>query len=493
MKKIRKVVIILSLILIIVFAVKTAFSVHNWQTIAQEMITNEPSEVLDSEGNVIAEIGYERKRKNVDYSKIPANLKNAYVAIEDERFMKHFGIDLKRTASAIASYVIHFGKASFGASTITQQLVKNITGDDSNRVSRKVSEWGKAVSLEWCMSKDEILGAYLNIIYVGPNIYGVGAGSNYYFSKEVEQLTLEECAFLAGINHAPNAYNPFQEEKDNSEKTKKRTKIVLSKMLELQYITDTEYNEAVAKVDTGLEFKKGKFETEDKDVYSYHTDALLSEVISDFATKKGMSGACATNYLSMAKARIYSAQDSNLQEKVEKEFGKNKYQLKSQNGTDTSQAAMVMIDNKTGYVVACVGGLGEKTENRCFNRATQGMRQTGSSSKPLAVIVPALAEKIITPVSMYEDKATLFIDYNGEEYTPTNYNDELGNITVRRAIESSQNIPFVKIMEQLTPGVAIKYMKKMGITTLNEKDENLSLALGGLDKRNFSIRNGRSL
>ena len=343
------------------------------------------------------------------------------------------------------------------------------------------------------MSKDEILETYLNVIYVGPNIYGVGAGSQYYFNKDATQLSLEECAFLAGINHAPNAYNPFNEEKDNSEKIEKRTKTVLRKMWKLGDITEEEYNAAVANVENGLKFKKGKLETEEQEVYSYHVDALLSEVIADLAKEKKMTQTFATNYLYMANAKIYSTQDTKIQEEMEKEFEKNKYRLKSANGEDTAQAAMVMVDHKSGYVVGCVGGLGEKTESRCFNRATQGIRQTGSSSKPIAVLIPALSEKIITPVSMYEDKATMFIDYNGEEYMPTNYNDELGNITVRRAVESSQNIPFVKIMEQLTPSVAIKYLKKMGITTLNEKDENLSLALGGLDKRNFAARNGECI
>ncbi len=493
MKKIKRFILVFSLLCILAIAVKTGVNVHDWQTLAEAMIANQPSKVVNVEGETIAEIGCERKRENVSFSQVPDNLKQAYVAIEDERFYRHFGVDVKRTAAAIGSYVIHLGKASFGASTITQQLAKNITGDDANSISRKVSEWGRAVSLEWCMSKDEILEAYLNIIYVGPNVYGVGAGAQYYFSKKVDQLTLEECAFLAGINHAPNAYNPFNKDKDNTEKIEKRTKVVLGKMQELGNITNAEYEEAVAKVEAGLAFKKGKFDTKEQDIYSYHVDALLSEVISDFAKKKNVSTAFATNYLSMANARIYSAQDDKIQEEMEKEFAKTKYQLKSQNGADNAQAAMIMVDNETGYVVACVGGLGEKTENRCFNRATQAVRQTGSSSKPLAVLVPALAEKIITPVSQYEDKVTLFIDYNGEEYTPTNYNDELGNITVRRAVESSQNIPFVKIMEQLTPGVAIKYLKKMGITTLNEKDENLSLALGGLDKRNFSAGNGRCL
>lgn len=493
MKKIKRTLLILIASLIIIFAVKTGIDVHNWQEIVKEMAANEPSQVLDTNGELLAKIGVERKRKNVEFSAMPANLKKAYVAIEDERFYKHFGVDVKRTGAAIFSYVIHFGKASFGASTITQQLVKNLTGDDSNSITRKVKEWTKAVSLEWFMSKDEILEAYLNVIYVGPNIYGVGAGSQYYFNKEATQLSLEECAFLAGINHAPNAYNPFNEEKDNSEKIEKRTKTVLRKMLELENITEEEYNVAIANVEKGLNFKKGKFKVEEQDVYSYHMDALLSEVIADLAKEKNMTGTFATNYLYMANAKIYSTQDTKIQEEMEKEFEKNKYKLKSSNGENTAQAAMVIIDHKSGYVVGCVGGLGEKTESRCFNRVTQGIRQTGSSSKPLAVLIPALAEKIITPVSIYEDEVTMFIDYNGEEYTPTNYNDELGNITVRRAVESSQNIPFVKIMEELTPSVAIKYLKKMGITTLNEKDENLSLSLGGLDKRNFTIGNGERI
>ena len=334
MKKIKRFILVFSLLCILAIAVKTGVNVHDWQTLAEAMIANQPSKVVNVEGETIAEIGCERKRENVSFSQVPDNLKQAYVAIEDERFYRHFGVDVKRTAAAIGSYVIHLGKASFGASTITQQLAKNITGDDANSISRKVSEWGRAVSLEWCMSKDEILEAYLNIIYVGPNVYGVGAGAQYYFSKKVDQLTLEECAFLAGINHAPNAYNPFNKDKDNTEKIEKRTKVVLGKMQELGNITNAEYEEAVAKVEAGLAFKKGKFDTKEQDIYSYHVDALLSEVISDFAKKKNVSTAFATNYLSMANARIYSAQDDKIQEEMEKEFAKTKYQLKSQNGAD---------------------------------------------------------------------------------------------------------------------------------------------------------------
>ena len=219
---------------------------------------------------------------------MPDNLKNAYVAIEDERFYRHFVIDLKRTIDAIGSYVINLGDASFGGSTITQQVVKNITGNDTNSPVRKVQEWAKAIELEWAMEKDEILESYLNIIYVGPNIYGVQMGATYYFDKNANELNLAECAFLAGINHAPNAYNPFNEEKDNSAKIEKRTKIVLSKMLELEYISEEDYNLAVTEVEAGLKFEKGQIQPEGDGVYSYHTDALISEVIADFAKEKMM-------------------------------------------------------------------------------------------------------------------------------------------------------------------------------------------------------------
>ena len=410
-------------------------------------------------------------------SEIPAILKNAYVAIEDERFYSHSGVDIRRTASAIFSYVIHFGSSSFGGSTITQQLVKNLTGDSTDSVTRKVKEWWKAWQLETCLSKDEILTGYLNVIYVGPSIYGVEAGAKYYFNKSAKDLTLEECAFLAGINHSPNSYNPFTDD-DNSEKIENRTKTVLGKMKELGYIsTEEEYNSAVSNVKEGLNFKKGEVESGDG-VYSYHTDALITEITQDIADKYNISETFATNYITMAGLTIHSTQDSKAQETTETEFEKTKYVRASKNGGDSSQAAMVVMDHTTGYVTACTGGLGKKTTSRPFNRATQSVRQTGSAIKPIAVLAPAIDKKIITAASIYDDTEKDF--ENG--YHPVDYSKSLGEITVRRAVESSQNIPFVEIMEELKPKNAIKYLEKMGVTSLTEKDNGLPLSLGGLEK-----------
>ena len=307
-------------------------------------------------------------------------------------------------------------------------------------------------------------------------MYGVETGAHYYFNKSVKDLSLEECAFLAGINHSPNSYNPF-EEKENEEKIKNRSKTVLSKMLELKYINEEEYNSANDKIDQGLNFKKGKIESEEA-VYSYHTDALILEVTKDIAKKYNISESFATNYLNMAGLTIHSTQDSKIQEKTETEFEKSRYSLPSKNDENSSQAAMVIIDHKTGYVVGCTGGLGKKTTARSLNRATQSIRQTGSAIKPISVLIPAIDKKIITAASIYDDTERDF----PEGYHPTDYNPSLGKVTVRRAVESSQNIPFVEIMETLKPKNAIKYLEKMGITTLTPEDETLVLALGGLQQ-----------
>ena len=475
-KRIIKLIILIVVVFLIYKGISLAISINNFKNLVSDMILNENSQVINSEGETIAQIGSEKKKQVTN--NIPKVLKNAYVAIEDQRYYSHGGVDFKRTSAAIGNYIIHFGKSSFGGSSITQQLVKNLTGDDSNKISRKVSEWERAICLETFLSKEDILNTYLNVIYVGPNVYGVQTGAKYYFDKDLENLSIAECAFLAGINNAPNAYNPFGE-KDNSEKIEKRTKTVLAKMKEFNYINSEEYNEAVTEVEQGFNFKQGNLKNKNDGIYSYHTDALITEIITDLANKKHISKSFAKNYLDMAGAKIYSTENTEIQNKIEKEFNKSKYILKSANDSSvTSQAAMVIIDQKTGQVVGCVGGLGEKKDARGLNRATQAVRQVGSAGKPLSVLVPAIEKKIITASSIYDDSKTTFEN----DYAPGDYDAYQGNITVRRAVESSQNIPFVKIMEQLTPKTSIQYLKKMGITTLTQKDESLPLALGGLEK-----------
>lgn len=348
----KKFIFIFIIILIIFFAVKTGISISSWQNLAQDMLSNIPSCVLDTDGKVIAEIGNSKITSHISISEIPDDLKNAYISIEDQRFYNHSGVDLPRTGAAILSYIKNLGSSSFGGSSITQQLVKNITGDNSSKITRKINEWVKAFSLESVLEKDEILEAYLNIIYVGPNIYGVEKGSEYYFNKSVSELSLAECAFLAGINNAPNSYNPFGE-KNNTEKITNRTKIVLNKMLELGYINEEKYNLAKTEIDNGLKFKNGKLKKNtNSGIYSYHTDALITQIIDDISNKKNISKEFAENYLEMAGLKIYSTQVSSIQKEIEDETSKPNYKLKSSKDSSVNaQAAMIVIDHKTGYVV----------------------------------------------------------------------------------------------------------------------------------------------
>lgn len=348
-KRVKLIIFFIILILIIISGISLAVSAHSWRKIAKEMLVNENSVIVDSNDNKLAVLGSERKQIKVEGSEIPDNLKNAYVSIEDERFYDHSGVDIKRTGSAIVNYIFHFGSSSYGGSTITQQLVKNMTGDNTDSIIRKVKEWWKAWNLECISNKDEILETYLNIIYVGNGVYGVGAGSKYYFNKDCEDLSLAECAFLAGINNSPNSYNPFGE-KDNTEKIEKRTKTVLSKMLELEYINQDEYDEAIKNVEDGLKFKKGTIKTSDA-VYSYHTDALINEITRDISDKYNISSDFATNYINMAGLEIVSTQDKKIQNQIETEMEKSKYSKPSKKGGDSSQAAMVVIDHTTGQVL----------------------------------------------------------------------------------------------------------------------------------------------
>ena len=483
-----KIALFIILVLIIVVAIRTAVGIFRWQTIVKDMVKNEPSKVYNNEEKVIATLGDTRVIQNVSYNELPKNLVNAYISIEDQRFYKHNGVDLPRTGAAILSYIKNMGSSSFGGSSITQQLVKNITGDNSSKVSRKVKEWFRAFAIEGIMTKEEIINSYLNIIYVGPNVYGVGAGSKYYFNKDVSNLSLAECAFLAGINNSPNSYNPYAEDKTvqekNKEKIKTRANAVIKKMLELGYIREDEYNSAKAEIDAGLKFKKGNIEKEKSNgIYSYHTDSLIIEVIQDISKKKRISQQFAENYINMAGLKIYSTETASIQKTIENEAKQKKYLLKSKKENDVySQLAMVVIENNTGRVLGCVGGSGEKTEARGLNRATQSTRQTGSAGKPISVLIPAIDLKLYTPISKIVDEETTFDDGSEEGYSPKDYNKYRGEITLRQAVESSQNIPFVKMMEEITPKKSIKYMEKMGVTTLTKADDNLNLALGGLDK-----------
>ncbi len=453
-----------------------------------ELVLDENSVIIDAEGNVLAELSGDENRKIITLEDMSPYLPKAYIAIEDERYESHHGVDIKGTGRAILSFVTNGGKSTAGGgSTITQQLVKNVTQDKASKgiegVIRKLKEWVKAYQVEEVMSKDQILELYLNLIFVGgKENRGVEIGAEYYFNKSAKDLSIAECAFLAGINHSPNAYSPYSG-KDVTEKTAKRTKTVLIKMKELNYINQEEYDAAVAEVDAGFKFENGA----KGNVYSSHTDALITQLIEQIMEEKQISKNAAETYLYSSGLVIYSTQVNSVQTAMEEEVQKKKYLVESDETRGKkdvekiyAEAAMVVIDPKTGYVVGCVGQLGEKTTSRGQNRATQSTRSTGSSFKPLATLVPGIEEGAITPATIYDDTRTSFKGV-GKDYTPKNYNSFTGLRTVRSSVTTSQNIPFIKIMAEVGNAKCMEYLKKMGISTLDDKkDAGLATAIGGL-------------
>lgn len=438
--------------------------------------------VYDSEGNLIKELTGEENRKIITLSEMPKNLPKAFVAIEDERFYEHHGVDVKRTAAATVTYVLNHGSSSFGGSSITQQLIKNITNekDDEGRagIERKIKEMSRAYQIERILSKDEILELYLNIIYLGgygKNICGVEVASEYYFGKSAKDLNLAECAFLAGINHSPNNYNPFIET-DNSEKIKKRTQTVLDKMKELGFINEEEYNEAFQEVESGLPFQEGN--TSSGAIVSYHLSSAIEQVVNQMVEEKGMSYEYAKSRLYGGGYKLYTSQVSSIQSRMEEEYKKDKYIIKATKAGSEgqhSQSAMVIMDYRTGNVVGCVGGLGTDVNAIGLNRINSP-RQPGSSIKPIASIAPSLENNIITAATVYDDSPTTFTGYS-----PKNSTGYQGLCTVRKAIEVSANIVEVKIMTELGPENSIKFLKQLGLTHVSEEDDaTLAAVLGGL-------------
>ena len=448
---------------------------------ADLVLKYENSIVLDKDGNTIAVLSGDENREFVSKEEMPKYLMDAFVSIEDERFYDHMGIDVKRTIAATVKYAfskIGIGSADYGGSTITQQVVKNITQEKDRTWQRKVKEMARAYYLDKELSKDQILELYLNLIYMGgnTNIYGVQVASKYYFSKNVKDLDLAECAFLAGINNTPNSYDPFSSE-DNTEKIKRRTKIVLDKMKELGRIaSEEEYKSAIEEVDAGLAFNRG---TIVETIYSYHTDAAIMQIINQLMEEKDLNYDAAKLYLYSGGFKIYTTQDTNIQNTMQAEFEKEEHMMtgkdKDSEGNlvnEHSQAGMVLLDHKTGYVLATCGGLGKKETSLGFNRGTQLVKQTGSSMKPLAVLCPAIDRGLITAASVFDDVPGFG--------TYKNYSNYRGLITVRYAIESSQNIPMLKAMQILGPENSMEFLKNIGITGIVDADNNLSLALGGL-------------
>ncbi len=439
----------------------------------------------DEYGNTqeLEKIQSETNRIWVDSEQIPQVMKDAIVSIEDERFYTHHGFDLKRTVGATAKWVLAkmgIGTSDYGGSTITQQVIKNITSEKENKASRKVKEIMRAVALEKELTKDEILTMYLNIVFFAQNCWGVEAAANTYFNKTASMLTLEEAASIAGITQYPSLYDPVVHPDKNVEKRN----IVLGKMYELGKITQDEYYRAVnSELITSNEYKRNQ-----ADVTSYFSDQVVSDVIRDLQLQKGYSADFATQQVYSGGLKIYATIDVNIQHTMEQIFEDKSnfglyrdYDLGEDQAYYKAQAAMVVVDPYTGAVKGLVGGLGEKTDIRGWNRASQAKRQPGSAFKPLSVYAPALDLGKITEMEVVVDEE---IEIGNDKWKPKNsYDGFKGEMTIKEAVARSANIPAVKVLDKIGLSSSFGYLQNKFHIPLIDEDKNYSsLALGGLSE-----------
>jgi len=410
-------------------------------------------------------------RQWVSYDDMPKHLVDAFIAIEDERYRTHNGVDWRRTFGAVLSFAT--GSDNYGGSTITQQLIKNVTGEDDTTIQRKVTEIFRALSLNEKRTKDEVLEMYLNRIHLSRSNYGVGAAAKYYFGKEVSELTVLESAALAAIPKSPTKYDPVR----NPEYNKERRALVLDKMLELEAISQDEYDAAI---DADLVLNITYEETQQTGTFSYFTDALLEQIIKDLEAEYGYTRQEALNLIYTGGLKIYTTENPVIQKTMEEVFNDPDTFATVDDGVQP-QSAMVIMDPYTGEVVGLVGGRGEKQGKLELNRATMSKRQVGSSIKPLTVYAPAMDLGLINYSTVFDD-TPIYMERMGK-YWPTNSpNRYFGKIDVNQAIVLSKNTIAVKVVkEELGVEYAYNFAKNnLHLDSLVEADRDIApLALGG--------------
>ena len=411
--------------------------------------------------------------------KMPKYLGEAFIAIEDERFYNNRGVDWKRTAFAAANKLLKFNSTEFGGSTITQQLIKNVTNDRDRDAMRKFREIVRALLITRKLSKTEILEAYLNTIPLANGICGVQVAANYYFNKDVSELTLTESAALAAITNNPTRYNPLTEK--GAEQNEKRRRLVLDKMLELGNITYEEYDKAY---NEKLNLDNSQEDDYEIEINNYFVDTLIDQVIDELAEKYNLDTKLASTMFYTGGFKIYSTLKPEIQSTMEKVYTnvKTYFPQTAENlkGEKVhAQSAMTVMDY-SGHIVGIVGGAGEKTTNRGLNRATDSPRQPGSTMKPIGVYALAIDKDIVNYTSKVLDKPIENYQ-NGKSGPKEWYGYYKGTVTLNYAIRKSMNTVPVRILKEV--GIENSYdflYNKLNCKHLVPEDKNLAaLALGG--------------
>jgi penicillin-binding protein 1A len=410
-----------------------------------------------SANKVVLDEIYLEKRDPIPLKQIPPYLKSALVATEDRKFYRHSGVDVKGIARAIIKD-IKAGKFVEGASTITQQLAKTLFLTPRKTIVRKVKEAILAFQLERRYTKDEILELYLNQVYFGSGAYGVASAASIFFNKSVQELTLAECALIAGMPKSPSRYSPLV----NRDLASKRRNIVLKQMLDTEIITAADYQQAVNEV----------INTENRQK-SARAPYFLAYI------KKNLEDILGASMLYKGGLSIYTTLDHRLQQAAETAVANGLLSLQrrmEQNGVATgpAQAALVAIGVTSGDIIAMVGG--SDFNESSFNRATMARRQPGSAFKP--IVYAYAIEQGFAQNQMLLDAPIVYRGAGkGDDYRPQNFSETyLGEITLRKALAISQNIPAVRLMEILGPSSVARFARTLGIES--NLDPNLPLALG---------------
>ena len=418
----------------------------------------------------IAELYLDENREWVNYEEMPECLINALVSIEDERFWTHNGVDWKRTAGAIAKYIA--GVDDFGGSTITQQLIKNITGDNDYSWQRKAKEILRALYIEKKYDKKDILEYYLNTVYFNYRAYGVGKAAELYYNKDVRDLNAAESAALVGIVQMPASWEPYYHPDANTE----RKELVLGKMLELGYLNEKEYEQAM---NYHIRLNPNGVDMQYDSNNSYYVDQVINDCIRDIAKELNMEEDAAEVYFYKSGLKVYTCLDQEVQAALDHCFIEDESWWPEPDIDEDYQSAMYIMDPHNGKVFGIAGGRGEKVK-RGLDRATQSPRQTGSSIKPLSVYGPGIEEEVITMGSVVDDVPLAWF---GANPYPQNVSHEFnGKVTMYQAIRSSLNATPAQILQTLSYQTPYEYLtERMHFQSLCEDDINVgAMALGGL-------------
>lgn len=464
--------------------------------------------IYDSDGNLITDYKGTENRVMVNIYQMPEDLQYAFIAVEDVRFFTHNGVDFKRI---LGSFVKNFlSNSNQGASTITQQLIKNTILSSELSYKRKIQEAYLAMQLETMYSKAEILESYLNTIYLGENYYGVSVAAEGYFGKDLSELTLRECAMLAGMTNNPYYYNPrrnfYQRQSDQTDYkalTNNRTDYVLQLMYENEFVTYQEYQDAL-NPQTAHVTETSSIEGEGMYPYAHYVEYAIKEVVDSFLKLNGLEDTSENRYkmeneLRTGGYRVTLALDSQIQQIVEDSLENWKdypglrdpsdkvYHAKNADGTYTDvvqpQASAVVLDYRTGELKAIVGGRTRPTQRKTLNRAADMNMPVGSAIKPISVYAPAI-ELGASPASVVYNMpvpVSGWMDENNKETWPKNYGGSTysGPSTLRNAVKRSQNVSAAQTLMTLV-GVerSVDFLVKSGVDLDHINATPFGLALG---------------